>query len=75
MKELSQGYLDSIIAETDVVDEIAKRATVYARFAMADVEFAMAILGTQMSNKEYTKVFRAMMKRKVENELRKYDVN
>jgi len=68
---LNPLYLDAVAVETDVVDEIAKRATIFARFAMADVEFALRELGTQMSNEEYTKVFRAMMQRKAANELRK----
>jgi len=72
---LNTLYLDAVAKDTEPADEIAKRATTYARYAMADVEFALRELGTQMTNEEYTKVFRAMMKRKAQNELRKYNAS
>ena len=73
--ELNEDFLldraDTLKAE----DEMAKKATAYARYAMADVEFALNILGTTMSKDEYTKVFRAMMVRKAKNEVRKYNAH
>jgi hypothetical protein len=54
-------------------DELAATATSYARYAMADVEFALRVLGTEMSSLEYRKVFQAMIIRKAKNELRKYN--
>ena len=56
-------------------DDIAKRSTTFARYAMADVEFALGVLGTGLSKEEYTKVFRAMMVRKAKNEVRKHNAN
>lgn len=56
-------------------DDIGKRATNFARYAMADVEYALAVLGTSMSPDEYAKVFKAMMVRKAKNEVRKHNAN
>ena len=58
-----------------IADDIGKRATNFARYAMADVQFALKILGTSLSHEEYQKVFKAMMVRKAENEVRKYNAN
>ncbi len=60
-------------ARESAADEIGKRATNFARYAMADVEFALGVLGTGLSKIEYEKVFKAMMVRKAKNELRKYN--
>ncbi len=57
--------------KVNMEDEIAKRATMYARYAMADIEYALAVLGTALSEEEYQRVFKAMMVRKAKNELRK----
>ena len=75
MTELIELDLDFLLARADTLraeDEMAKKATAYA---MADVEFALHILGTTMNEDEYTKVFRAMMVRKAKNEVRKYNAN
>jgi len=56
-------------------DEIAKKATTFARYAMADVEYGMAVLGLSMSKDDYSRVFKAMMIRKAKNEVRKYNAS
>lgn len=67
----------NLITETreKAADDIGKRATNFARYAMADVEFALNVLGTGLSEVEYERVFKAMMVRKAKNELRKYNAN
>ena len=62
-------------SRSQIADDIGKRATNFARYAMADVQFALKILGTTMTKGEYQKVFKAMMVRKAENEVRKYNAN
>ncbi len=56
-----------------IEDEISKRATNFARYAMADVEYALQVLGMKMDAEQYEQAFRAMMVRKAKNEVRKYN--
>lgn len=60
-------------SKSSVEDEIAKRATSFARYAMADVEYALAVLGKSLSKEEYQQCFNAMMVRKAKNEVRKHN--
>lgn len=68
--------LDDVAAvelRNDETDKIGKRATNFARYAMDDVEYALAVLGKSLSRQEYEQCFRAMMVRKAKNEVRKYN--
>ena len=76
MKELTLNDLNlARAAEQDPNDELAAKATMYARYAMADVEFALAQLGMSMTADQYQTAFKAMMVRKAKNEVRKYNAS
>ena len=77
LEDIVKASSEDLLKDTrdHTADDIGKRATNFARYAMADVEYALAVLGTAMSKKEYARVFKAMMIRKAKNELRKYNAN
>ena len=61
------------LALADEENAIAAKAVTFARYAMVDVEYALAVLGHSLSKEEYEQAFKAMIVRKAKNEVRKYN--
>lgn len=77
MNDLTVQDLDALVAAGDdvITDEIAKKATLFARMAMQDVDYALRAVGMVMTNEQREEAMRAMMLRKAKNEVRKYNAS
>ena len=74
-KEVTLQDLNLAQLDNNVEAEIASRATVFARMAMADVEYGLAAIGETLTAEQYATMFKAMMVRKAKNELRKHNAS